>query len=97
MNTVQEGYQEHYEKYKNNTNMPTSSQKEYAMRYVMQKGKGQLNPFQVEQLILMETTMPDENGFTKEPGRKPCCFSIGMNAVNFLFISHTFLYNILEI
>jgi len=60
---IQEGYAEFYQRQRDE-NYDLISKKDYVMRYVMEKGRGRLNPSIISDLIDMETSVPDDDGFT---------------------------------
>jgi len=41
------------------------SKKQFVVGYVMRKGKGRFNPITIENLVDLETSVPDENGMCK--------------------------------
>lgn len=55
---VQEGYREAYDK-----EIADDLFIKYVVGYVMRKGKGQLNPLNIEDLVKLETSVPDKRGF----------------------------------
>lgn len=55
---VQEGYAEAYKQ-----KIDHAELRKWIAGYVMRKGKGQLNPIQVMQLIDMETSVPNAEGW----------------------------------
>jgi hypothetical protein len=60
---IQEGYAEYYRR-RRDENYDLIPKKDYVMKYVMEEGRGQLNPSMISDLIDMETSVPDDEGFT---------------------------------
>jgi hypothetical protein len=55
---IQEGQREAYD-----GDISSSDFKNYVIGYVMIKGKGHLNPRIIGELVDLETSIPDKNGF----------------------------------
>jgi hypothetical protein len=53
-----------YKSYNSNVKVIKLDQtkRDYVTRYVLDKGRGQLNPQTIIMLVEMETSIPDENG-----------------------------------
>jgi hypothetical protein len=58
---IQDGYREAYDNFED---LPNGVQN-YVFRYVMQAGKGCLNPSIVKSLVQLETSVPDQHGTTQ--------------------------------
>ena len=62
---IQEGYKEYYEKTPTIVRPIAGTVQDYVMAYVMRKGKGHLNPALIRDLVVLETSVPDQDGMVQ--------------------------------
>lgn len=60
---IQEGYRKYY--YIKKTDGTDVTPHDFVLKYVMNIGRGKLNPIMIEKLVDLETSVPNEDGMVQ--------------------------------